>query len=110
VKNFKQYGQIVYVEAPTGGVKSGDLVVIGSLFGVAGTDADAHTTVAINTKGIYELPAETDDDWAPGDLIYWDDGAGACTATNSGSLLRIGICVAAKETNAAVGGVRLTDP
>jgi predicted RecA/RadA family phage recombinase len=40
MKNLIQPGDVVAVTAPSGGVSSGDGIVIGNLFGICATDAD----------------------------------------------------------------------
>jgi predicted RecA/RadA family phage recombinase len=56
MKNFIQRGDMITVTAPTGGVTSGQGVLVGSLFGVAATTAAEGESVEIDTVGVYELP------------------------------------------------------
>jgi predicted RecA/RadA family phage recombinase len=52
MKNFIQPGDVVIVTAPTGGVPSGDGIVIGNLFGICATDADQAEEVELSLTGV----------------------------------------------------------
>ena len=56
MRNYVQEGETVTVAAPTGGVKSGDGVLVGALFGVACFDALQTAEVEIQTEGVFDLP------------------------------------------------------
>ena len=56
MKNFLQNGDYIDVPAPSGGVDSGDVVIIGNLIGVADTDADEDAPVYFAMTGVFELP------------------------------------------------------
>lgn len=67
MKNFVQRGDTITVAAPAT-LSSGDGVLIGSLFGVATTDAASGADVALVTTGVIALPKEsTTDTFAVGD-------------------------------------------
>ncbi len=51
-KNYIQPAKVVTVTAPTGGVLSGDGVLIGTLFGIAQSDAVEGADVEILTEGV----------------------------------------------------------
>jgi len=113
MKNRVQEGRAVYVPAPIGDVDSGDLVIIGSLIGIAGHDAAAGELVPLWTDGIYSLPKAAPQAWGVGDLVYWDAGAGKATTTAQGNTL-IGVATplsplyeAAAASADVVGDVRL---
>jgi predicted RecA/RadA family phage recombinase len=74
VKNFIQPGDSITVAAPSGGVTSGDLVVVNSLIGVAAATAAAGEDVVLDTEGVFELPKASADAIDVGDLLYSDDG------------------------------------
>ncbi|NJO53786.1 MAG: DUF2190 family protein [Bacteroidales bacterium] len=105
MKNFIQTGAIVAVPAPAA-VKSGDLVVVGSLFGVATTDADSGATVEIQTEGVFTLPKVSAQAWTVGAKVYWIAADGEATTT-AGSNLLIGHAVAAADNPSDTGTVRL---
>ncbi|MCA3572320.1 MAG: DUF2190 family protein [Aestuariivirga sp.] len=107
MKNFVQAGNNITALAPTGGVASGDPVLIGSLFGVAGTDAAEAAEVELATVGVYDLPKAALAVTA-GAVAYFDASAGVVTTDdNMGSNLRVGIFVAAAADSATIGRVRL---
>ncbi|MFC3631853.1 DUF2190 family protein [Paracoccus angustae] len=55
MKNFIQPGDTITIPAPAA-VKSGDLVQVNALTGVAATDAAQDQPVAISVKGVFALP------------------------------------------------------
>ena len=115
MKNFSQTGDAVTVPAPAD-VKSGDLVVVGTLFGVAATDAESGDDVVIHTSGVYTLPKKSAQAWsAIGTAIYWDSEYGeATTAADDGgtptptAFVQIGHAVATAANPSATGKVRLS--
>lgn len=52
MKNFIQPGDVITVTAPTGGISSGDGIVIGNLFGICSTDADQTEEVELSLTGV----------------------------------------------------------
>lgn len=104
MKNFVQTGSYISVPAPAD-VKSGDLVFVGSLFGVADTDAASGAPVVICTEGVYTLPKTSAQAWAVGAAIYWDGSKATTTATDND---RIGHAVAEATNPSATGTVRLS--
>jgi len=100
---------VLDITAPSGGTVSGRGVKIGALFGVAVTTNAQGDTVAVHTTGVFDHAAAThatDQAWAVGDTIYWDDTAKVMTKTSSGNT-KVGYAVAAKASTAAVGRLRL---
>jgi predicted RecA/RadA family phage recombinase len=59
MKNFVQPGDVVTLTAPSGGVSSGDLVVIAAMCGVCATDAAEGAEVEVKTTGVFDLPKAT---------------------------------------------------
>jgi predicted RecA/RadA family phage recombinase len=105
MKNFVQPGDIVSVTAPAD-VASSAGVLVGSLFGVAVTDALSGAPVNIALSGVVDLPKAGSQAWTVGALIYWT----GTVATNVASTNKlIGACVAAVGSGAGetVGRVRL---
>lgn len=108
MKNYIQPGNTVTVAAPTGGVTSGDLVVVGSLIGVAACDAEEAAEVEIDTMGVFQLPKVTTDVVAAGDLLYWDSGVSKLTKTaGTGSKPLVGIATAAAGNGATTVNCRM---
>jgi len=105
MKNFIQPGRIVEVLAPAN-VKSGEGVLVGSLFGVAEYDAVLGEPVAIVLEGVFTLPKTSAQAWSVGAKIYWD-GVKCTTADGSGSNTLIGHALAVAANPSAAGIVRL---
>jgi predicted RecA/RadA family phage recombinase len=113
LKNFVQQGKAVYVPAPSPGVNSGDLVVVGSMFGVAGFNAATGAIVPLWNEGIFSLPKLSTETWTSGLKIYWDSTNKRCTSV-AGANMYIGVATAlapnyttAAASGAAFGDVRL---
>jgi predicted RecA/RadA family phage recombinase len=106
MKNFIQPGHTVTVSAPTGGVSSGDGVLVNALFGVAATDAAEGAEVEIDTYGVFELPKADAVTFAVGAKVYWNASNKNCVSTASGNSL-IGVATATAAGGDAVARVRL---
>lgn len=107
MKNFVQAGSAITATAPTGGVSSGDPVLIGNLFGVAAIDAAEGAETELVVQGVYELPKASLTVTAGG-IAYFDESAGVVsTDDDTGSNLRVGIFVAAAADSTTIGRVRL---
>lgn len=79
--NYVQQGAVVTVVSPSGGVSSGDGVLIGSLFGVATASVAAGADLEIAVEGVFELPCNASDNFTQGAPVYWDATAGECVDT-----------------------------
>jgi predicted RecA/RadA family phage recombinase len=109
MKNFIQPGDTIAVAAPySGGVASGNGVLVGTLFGVAVFAAAQNAMVEIRTEGVFDLPKAASQAWTVGALVYWDNTNRVCTTTASGNTL-IGKAVLAVGSGAGetIGRVRL---
>lgn len=105
-KNFIKGGRVVSVAAPRA-VKSGDLVILGLLAGVAQTDAALGAAVEIDCEGVYDLAKTQAQAWVAGAAIYAVPATGlATTATTAGNVL-IGVALAAAANPSPLGRVRL---
>jgi predicted RecA/RadA family phage recombinase len=99
--NYVQEGKSVTVPAPSGGVVSGDLVVIGSLIGVAAATAAQTVDVALAVEGVFTLPAASADEIAVGDLLYYDStGPEVTKVEGTSSRPIVGVAVSAKAAAA----------
>lgn len=76
--NYIQQGNAIDVVAPSGGYASGDLVVLGTLVGIANTTALEGERCAISLEGVYEIPKLTGA-LTLGAKVYTDAGAGVDT-------------------------------
>ena len=82
-RNYIQPGETVTLTAPAN-VKSGDVVVVGSLVGIAAYDALLGAAVEVSLVGVYDLPATGPID--AGAAVYWD-GAAVTAIGSPGMLL-----------------------
>jgi predicted RecA/RadA family phage recombinase len=73
--NYIQQGHVIDVVAPSGGYTGGELVVIGTLVGIANTTVLEGELCAISLSGVYEIPKLTGA-LAVGAKVYTDAGAG----------------------------------
>jgi predicted RecA/RadA family phage recombinase len=105
MKNDVQNGNYIDVAAPSGGVVSGEVVIIGALVGIAVTDADEADPVSIATTGVFDLPKDGSSGpvFEVGDYVYYDGSE--CTDDDGDDL--IGVCVKDAGANVATVRVRL---
>jgi len=105
MKNFKQRGETINVPAPAD-TKSGDGVLVGSLFGIACFDADSGQPLEIDLGGCFELRKTNAQAWTVGQKIYWDaENKHATTGATGNSL--IGAALEAAPNPSPYGVVRL---
>ena len=98
--NFIQTGEVLTVTAAAT-VTSGQLVVVGSMVGVANFGAASGDEVEISVEGVFELPKVTTDVIAAGELLYWSSGVGKLTRTaGTGSKPLVGYAIAAAGNGA----------
>lgn len=104
MRNFIQKGDtITFTSADA--VQSGQGVVMGALFGVAGSAAPADTPFEAALVGVFELPKAAGAIGA-GVKVYWASATGNVTTTASGNKL-IGAATEAAADGATSVRVRL---
>ncbi|RVD66412.1 DUF2190 family protein [Mesorhizobium sp. M7A.F.Ca.ET.027.03.2.1] len=86
MKNYVQDGRVLTVPAPAD-VLSGAGVLLGSIFGVAQTNALSGADVPIVVEGVFELPKTSALAIAIGDKLYWDNTAKVVNKTSSANSL-----------------------
>ncbi|MDG9791977.1 DUF2190 family protein [Brucella anthropi] len=106
MKNYIQPGDNVTVPAPAD-VKSGDLVVVGDLFGVAQFSAKAGDDVEIATKGVFGLPKVSAQAWSVGAKVYYVAADKNISTTATGNTF-IGHATEAAANPSDFGAVRLS--
>lgn len=99
MKNFIKPGRMMTCVAPSGGVTSGQPVLVDAMFGVAATAAAEGKEYELCTEGVFELTKATVDVVTVGEKLYWDPVAGNVTVVSTDN---VAIGVAA---NAAGNGV-----
>lgn len=106
MKTSIQNGDVITVTAPTGGVASGDGLIVGSLFGIAAVTADEGEAVEIATRGVYVLPKEPTAVIAVGAQVAWDATAKQIDLPGTG-LYPVGIATEAAGNGITTVRVRL---
>ncbi len=106
MRNYIQPGNSLDLTAPAGGLKSGQAVVIGALFGIAAKDATEGAKVTLAVDGVFTLPKATGSSLGEGQKAYWTGTEVSGTAT--GNTL-IGHVVEAADTAATETKVRLSN-
>lgn len=106
MKNFIQNGDVITATAPTGGITSGQGMVMGALFGVAATTAAEGEAVNIATRGVYELAKRTTATFTAGTVVSYDLPNRRCDAPGSG-FYPIGVATEARGNGATTVPVRL---
>jgi len=107
MRNYVQDGDRIEVAAPYA-LTSGDGALVGSLFGVAMSDAANGADVVLQTTGVVELTKVGSQAWTVGVKVYWDDGNTRCTTVSTSNTM-IGVATAAVASGAGdtLGKVRL---
>ena len=107
MRNFIQPGKVLTAVAGAGGVRSGELQVVGSIFGIAATSAAQGEEYELAVGEVYEQPKAAGAA-AMGAPAFWDATNRVVTAT-AGSNLRIGVFAQAAAAAAGIAVVRLND-
>lgn len=105
MKNYISTGDIIEVTAPAN-VKSGDIVVVGQLAGIAVADATSGAKVNIKTSGVFDVAKTSAQAWAAGAKIY-ATSAGVAT-TSATDNVPLGHAIAGAANPSATGLVRLS--
>ena len=100
MKNYIQPGETLTVTAP-GTTISGQLVVVGSIVGVANADAATGEAVEVDVEGVFELPKVSGDNITAGVKLYWNGTALTITA-GTGSKPLVGFATEAAATGTTV--------
>lgn len=103
--NFIKEGDVITVTAPYA-VTSGMLVLVGSVLGVATTDAASGASVEIMVEGVFTLPKTSALAISAGDLVYLDDTNHVVNKTSSNQKL-VGVALSTVTDPSATVKVRL---
>ena len=99
-KNYIQPGHAITVAAPTGGVASGEGVLIGTLFGIAQYDAAEGAEVEILTEGVVDIAKTSALAIDVGDRLFWDATNKVVNKTSTAQQ-QVGVAVAAAANPSA---------
>src|ERR1700737_1154262 len=108
-KNYLHEGWTITVPAPTGGVHSGDPILVGGFFGVANYDREQPLPVEITLGGVWQLPKAATVTFAVGAAVYFDATAGNVTSVSTRGNKLIGAATQCAGASDAVAIVRLTE-
>ena len=106
MKNYLQNGHILRVTAPTGGIASGDALIVGSIFGIAAFTAAEGDPVEISTTGVFQLPKASAAVLTVGARVSWDDTAKQVNIPGTGRY-PIGVAAEAAGSGTTSVAVRL---
>lgn len=102
--NFVQPGKVITVAAPAN-VESGDIVVVGSIVGVATHSAASGAPVEIALEGVFEVKKVSAQAWASVGLPIYVNAGEATTAASTNILIGVNVATAANPSG--TGLVRL---
>lgn len=105
MKNYIESGDTLTIPAPEA-VTSGGVVVAGQLIGVAVSTASPGADVAVQTRGVFDLPKEAALAITLGAAVYWDETPGAVTTTATDNT-PLGYATAAAGASAATVRVKI---
>lgn len=108
MKNHVQPGHVLTFIGAAGGHLSGDLVVIGSMFGISTGNVSEDAEGELALGGVYALPKVSAQAWTQGVKLYWDATAKLVTSVSTANTY-IGVAAAAAANPSASGWVRLND-
>jgi predicted RecA/RadA family phage recombinase len=107
MKNYVQKGENITVSAPAAAT-SGQGVLIGNLFGIAGGAAAIGEDLDLVTVGVFTMAKVSTDELAVGDFVYWDDTAKLATSDDdSGANEFIGLAVTVAANPSGTVNVKL---
>jgi len=106
MKTYIQNGHVITVPTPTGGIASGDGLIVGSIFGIAAYSAAEGDPLELATTGVYKLPKASAVVLAVGARVAWDDTAKEVNTPGAGRF-PIGVAVEAAESGVTSVAVRL---
>jgi predicted RecA/RadA family phage recombinase len=107
MKNFVQPGHVITFTGPTGGALSGDLLIIGAVFGIASYNVSEGAEGELALGGVYNLPKATGAA-TEFQAAYWDATAKKVTTTATANT-KIGVFVKAYVSGDTAADVRLND-
>ncbi|MFD1703357.1 DUF2190 family protein [Methylopila henanensis] len=105
MRNHVQKGENITIPSPAV-VASGDVVVVGALYGVAAGDAETGADLDLVTVGVHTLPKVSALAINIGDKVYWDSTTKLANKTASGNTY-IGVAVTSENNPSGAVNVRL---
>ena len=106
--NIRKEGDVVTLIAPTGGVVTGQIVVVGDIVGVALTTEDAGDAVECKRRCEISYAKTSADAWTQGAKLYYDDTNDEVTDV-AGTLSLVGRAVEAQAALATTANIILAE-
>lgn len=106
MKTYIQNGHVVTVPTPTGGIASGDALIVGNIFGIAAYSSAEGEPVELATTGVFQLPKASAAVVTVGARVAWDNTAKEVTTPAAGRY-PIGVAVEAAGNGVTSATVRL---
>lgn len=89
----------------TAAVAMDEVVVVGTIVGIASTAGAIGDVIALDVEGVYELPAKAEA-FTQGALLYWDGTNTYLTTTSTNNTLA-GVAWAAKGASATTALIKI---
>jgi predicted RecA/RadA family phage recombinase len=105
MRNFVQEDEIITLAA-LAAVKSGDVVIVGSILGIAATDAAMGDDVECITEGVFELP-KAGVAMNQGAKAFWDTAGKVVVGAAGSGICPLGAVTESAGSSAATVRVRL---
>ena len=81
-KRVKSGGGMCFDHTPSSAIDAGDVVLVGTLLGIAEVDIPAGDTGSLAQDGVFDIAKEsTTDTFTAGDIVFWDSSAGTIVAS-----------------------------
>ena len=107
MRNYIQPGHAITLAAPYD-VASGDVLLVGSIFGVATHDASTGAEIEAQLTGVVEITKVGTQAWIAGARVYWDDtNKRATNVATDNTLIGVAVLAVGAGAEEVVGRVRL---
>lgn len=106
MKTYIQNGHVITVPTPSGGIASGDGMIVGSIFGIAAYSAAEGDPLELATTGVYKLPKATAAVLTVGARLAWDNTAKQVNTPGAGRF-PVGVATEAAGNGSTSVAVRL---
>ena len=106
MKTYIAPGHSITITAPSGGITSGQGVLIGTLFGIAQADAAEGTEAEILTEGVVEIGKTSALQIDVGDRLFWDATNKVVNKTATAQVC-VGVAVSAAANPSATVKLKL---
>ncbi len=106
MQNYIQEGRILNL-AFAADTEPGEVVVVGSIIGVAVAGGPADTLGAVQVVGVFDLPKKSTDTFDVGDKLWWDTVNGYSTTGMPSGGIAFGVSLAVVTSGVTTAPVRL---